>query len=64
MAKGYRRKPKRTFRKKRFSRKRRTTRRAPGIKYDGMIKVKLQATKEINNTDGNGVATFAVSWGN
>ena len=41
MAKYVRRKFKRAFKKKRFTRKRTMTKRKVGIKYDGMIKVKL-----------------------
>ncbi len=65
MAKFYR-KSRKTFRKRKTYRKKRTfAKRAKStIRYDGMIKVKLSATKEINNTDVNGSATFLVHWGN
>ncbi len=63
MAKRTFRKRKPTFRKKRFTRKRRFNRKQPLPMYDGMIRVKIQATKELNNTDGSGVTTFDVLWG-
>lgn len=64
MAKYVRRKFKRTFKKRRFTRKRTMTRKKSTINYDGMIKVKMQATRDFNNGDLNGVATMKVRWGN
>lgn len=63
MAKYIRRKFKRTFKKRRFTRKRTMSRKSGGIKYDGMIKVKLQGVREMNNSDVTGTATFTVRWG-
>ncbi len=63
MAKFIRRKFKRTFKKKRFMRKRTKTARKSGIHYDGMIKVKLQATREFTNSGVTGVSTMNVLWG-
>ncbi len=34
-----------------------------GIKYDGMIKVKIQVVKELTNTDVSGVSSMTVGWG-
>lgn len=53
-------KKKRTFKKRRFVR-----RRQPLPKYDGMVRVKMQASKEIivRTLPGSGIANFLVSWG-
>lgn len=64
MPKFYRRKFKRTYRKKRFVRKRTFGRRKSAIRYDGMIKVKLSAQKELMNNDVAGVSSMLVRWGN
>jgi len=64
MAKFVRRFKKRSMKKRRFSRKRRGSRRSAMPRYDGMVRVKLQATKEIIVAGGSGGAAFTVSWGN
>lgn len=65
MAIRYRRKFKRATKKKRFFRKRTTSRRrSSGIKYDGMIKVKLQATREMIDSNISGISTQIINWGN
>ncbi len=33
-------------------------------KYDGMVRVKMQASKELTNTDINGNSSMTVDWGN
>ncbi len=58
MAIRYKRKFKRSFKKKRFTRKRTFARRKSAIKYDGMVKVKIQATKEITNQDITGTSSM------
>jgi len=63
MAKFIRRKFKRSFKKKRFTRKRFSRKKSMAIKYDGMIKVKLRATRELTNSDVSGVSTMQVFWG-
>ncbi len=63
MAKFVRRNKRRTFKKRRFSRKKRFTRRSTLPKYDGMIRLKLQATKELDNTDISGISNLVVEWG-
>lgn len=65
MAIRYRRKFKRATKKKRFFRKRTSSRRrSSGIKYDGMIKVKLQATREMVDSTAAGISTQIINWGN
>jgi len=54
---------KRTFRKRRTFKKRRFSRRKPLPKYDGLVRVKFQASKESTVADGNGIANFRVDWG-
>ncbi len=60
---------KRKFNRKRFparkfKRSRKNFRKRSSLpRYDGMVRVKMQAFKEINNTDGNGIAQMAVDWG-
>ncbi len=64
MPKYYRKK--RSFRPKRRTRvfrKKRMASKKSSIRYDGMIKVKLSAFKELDNTDANGIATMNVNWG-
>jgi len=61
----FRRRFKRATKKKRFFRKRTTSRkRKSSIQYDGMIKVKLQATSELNDGGITGVSTKTINWGN
>ncbi len=50
-------------RSKRRTKKRFSRRRQPLPRYDGMIRIKMQANKEVLVGDGNGVAEFRVSWG-
>lgn len=55
---------KRTFRKRRFTKKRSFKKR--GLpKYDGMVRVKIEANKESINqaADVLGISDFFVSWG-
>ncbi len=58
----FRRRTRTTVRKRRFTRKRKFVRKA-GPKYDGMVKVKMQANKEMLVTGVNGEAEFRVNWG-
>ncbi len=48
-----------------MTRKRSFARKRSGIKYDGMIKVKLTVTKEmlVDAASGAGKSNFDVSWG-
>jgi len=54
---------KRTFRKRRFARKRTFRRKSALPRYDGMVRVKFDASKEATVGDGNGIASFRVDWG-
>lgn len=64
MAIRFKRKFKKTFRKRKFARKRTFSKKKSAIQYDGMIKVKMQATKELINTDIDGRSTMQINWGN
>lgn len=59
-----RRRPKKTFRKRRFTRKRTFSRRKPLPRYDGMIRIKMEAFKEMANTDTLGKSNMLIDWGN
>lgn len=60
----------RTFNRKRFPARKRTFRkrttrfrRQPLPRYDGMVRIKMQAFKELNNTDVSGISSMLVDWG-
>ncbi len=61
MAKRFR-KVKRTFRKKRFARKR--ARKSSLPRYDGMVRVKMTADKQSIVIDGFGNSAMIIDWGN
>lgn len=61
MAKRFR-KAKRTFRKKRFMRKR--SRKSALPRYDGMVRVKMTADKQTVVLDGFGNSAMIIDWGN
>lgn len=55
---------KRIFKRKRFVKKRRFfKRRRPMPKYDGMIRVKMMATKQLMTGDATGTGSMLIKWG-